>query len=851
MWDRFLNTLRSSWSGPLHSNSPELARLFAAPSASAGVAVNEHTALNCSAVWSAVSIIAGDVASLPLILYKREGEGKKRFTGHPLYRILHDEPNPEMSAIVFRETLQAHLLTWGNAYAEIERSQDGRVKYLWPLTPDRVAPFRDERTLRLKYRVASTTGPDIIFSSDDILHVPGLGYDGMAGYSVIAKARESIGLGMATERFGGTFFGNGSTFGGALVHPKGLSDKARKNLTDSLEARHQGVDRAHRFLVLEEGMTYERFGIPPNDAQFLETRKFQITEIARWFQIPPHKLGDLERATFSNIEHQSLDYYKSCLRKWLVRWEQEINRKLISPSERNIQFAEHNLEGLLRGDQKSRFDAYAVGRQWGWLTANNILRLENMDPLGPEGDMTLVPHNMMPASRVNEIVDAQVSPDTPAPDGGAVDRSAEVAALEQRLTAAEQSLADAETAADQARGKLIAAEAMGTATADELAVRRDAEAQLRAHADQLALLVSDIRTERDTAVEAREALTDVLETERAARADAEAGTAAALSAAEQAKLAQVDAEAAAHAARDAAESARAEQVAAEQRAAEAQAGADAALTNKDAAETARLDAERQVEEARARAEQAEAERIRLEQVSQDAAAQVEATRAELERLTAQLAEATAERQAEADARAEAERQATEATEQARNAAEFVAGLEQELFEARNGHASVETRSAEVEQARAALEAQLQAQKAAEQARLVNVIAAHRGIFVDAMSRLIRRETDRARKAHGSPDKLRHWAETFYPLHADICQSTLLPAMRAHLAWMQSDADPGEATKALVQQYIAESKRQLSIVADSDDYATALEQTLQCWDAERADQIADLILKAEIDHVRSL
>jgi HK97 family phage portal protein len=442
--------------------------------------VTEQTALNYAPFWAAVSLIAGDVASLPLILYKRRPDGgKERLVANPLYRMLHDAPNPEMTSMSFRETMQAHVLTWGNAYAEIERDGQGRPFALWPLVPSTVSVLRDAGTIR--YRVTNPDGRQIVFERDDIFHLPGLSHDGVCGYSVVGKARDSLGLGMAAERFGGTFFGGGSSFGGVLTHPLSLSPQAKQNIRESIEAYHQGVDKAHRFLVMSEGMTYERLGIPPNDAQFLETRKFQVGDIARWFNVPPHKIGDLERATFSNIEHLDIEYYKSCLRKWLVRWEQEILRKLIFPSERRVQFAEHLVDGLLRGDIQSRYAAYAVGRQWGWLSADDIRAWENLNPLPDgQGQMYLAPQNMVPANRFDELIDAQVAPKTtaaaPSAPNGADDDTEEDPA-ERMVTLLTAELHTAQAQAQEAREALGVAETRVAQTATENQARSEAMAQ--------------------------------------------------------------------------------------------------------------------------------------------------------------------------------------------------------------------------------------------------------------------------------------------------------------------------------------------------------------------------------------
>jgi len=432
--------------------------------------------MNMSAVWAAVSLISGDVASLPLVLYKTDGKKKERYTAHPLYRILHDAPNPEMSSITWRRTVQAHALTWGGGISEIERSKGGGVAHLWPITPDRV--MAERQAGRLQYRISNPNGPDTTLAAEDALHIPGLGFDGISGYSVIGKARESIGLGMAAERFGATFYGNGSTFGGVFQHPLKMSDTARKNFKDALDHQHKGVDRAHKWLVVEEGMTYTRLGIPPNDAQFLETRQFQIAEIARWFNVPPHKIGDLSNATFSNIEHQSLDYYRTTLIHWLETWEQEINRKLISPLERNQQFVEHVTEGILRGDSAGRAALQTAEFQIGGLTPNETRALSNRDPI-TGGDTVFVPLNMIPLDRVDEWIDAQIKektapPPPSAPPAAGGDREA-LTVLEKAVEELAQSKRQAEQRAEDLSAALAA---MTESREAEIAARLELSKQL-------------------------------------------------------------------------------------------------------------------------------------------------------------------------------------------------------------------------------------------------------------------------------------------------------------------------------------------------------------------------------------
>lgn len=365
-------------------------------SSRAGVAVNEETAMRISAVYACVRVIAETVASLPLPLYKRLPRGKEKVIYHPLYTVLHDLPNSDMTSFSFRETMMTHLLLWGNAYAQIIK-RGNQITELWPLHPAYVRVERESVTNKLVYRYTGGT-QEIVYSSEQILHISGLSFDGIKGLSPISMARETIGLAQATEEFGSRFFSNGARPGGILQHPGIVKDPER--LRKSWEEVYKGVQNSHKVAVLEEGMTYKEIGIPPNDAQFLETRKFQLNEICRIFRVPPHLIGDLERATFSNIEYQSIDFVVHTIRPWLVRWEQAIQKALIPEEERAIYFAKFTVDGLLRGYFKTRMDGYAVGRQNGWYSANDIREFEDLNPIPEEmgGDLYLVNGNMMTAT---------------------------------------------------------------------------------------------------------------------------------------------------------------------------------------------------------------------------------------------------------------------------------------------------------------------------------------------------------------------------------------------------------------------------------------------------------------------
>jgi HK97 family phage portal protein len=370
--------------------------------ASAGVSVTEFTALECATVYACIRVLAESVAALPLHLYRRLDRGKERATDHPLYPLLHDLPNPELTSLELRELLMGHVLGWGNAYAEIEYNGAGRIIGLWPLRPDRTSLTRIDRRLRYKTRLES--GQEFILPAGRVMHIRGLGFDGLVGYSPITMHREAIGLALATEEFGARFFGNGARPGSVLEHPGKLSDQALGHMKTSWEERHQGLEHSHRVAILEEGMKLHEVGIPPEDAQFLQTRQFQTVEICRIYRIPPHMVGDLSRATFSNIEEQAIEFVSHSLRPWLVRWEQAIYRDLLTPAERQTYFAEHLMDALLRGNTLSRYQAYAVGRANGWLSADDIREAENMNPIpGDYGQIYLVPLNMIPADQVGDV----------------------------------------------------------------------------------------------------------------------------------------------------------------------------------------------------------------------------------------------------------------------------------------------------------------------------------------------------------------------------------------------------------------------------------------------------------------
>jgi len=358
-------------------------------STSSGKTVNGRTAMQTTAVYSCVRILSETIASLPLHTYRYTVKGKEKAGDHQLYNLLHAEPNPEMTSFVFRETLMSHLLLWGNAYAQIIRDGRGQILALYPLLPDRMSVDRT-KSGELYYTYNSDNNGLLTLRSDDVLHIPGLGFDGLIGYSPIAMAKNAIGMAIATEEYGAKFFANGANPGGVLEHPGIVKDP--KRVRESWNAVYQGSDNAHRIAVLEEGMKFNAIGIPPEQAQFLETRKFQLNEIARIFRIPPHMIGDLEKSSFSNIEQQSLEYVIYTLDPWVIRWEQALQKALFSATEKKEYFIRFSVDGLLRGDYASRMSGYAVGRQNGWLSSNDIRELENLNSIPEEqgGDLYLI-----------------------------------------------------------------------------------------------------------------------------------------------------------------------------------------------------------------------------------------------------------------------------------------------------------------------------------------------------------------------------------------------------------------------------------------------------------------------------
>ncbi|HML46310.1 MAG TPA: phage portal protein [Clostridia bacterium] len=355
-----------------------------------GVTIGEDSAMRFATVQACIRVLSEDIASLPLHVYKRlPNGGKERARDHPLYRLVHDQPNPDMTTSAMRKAMMVNALLYGNAYAFIEFDRAGRVRALWPLVSSGVERFRTANG-ETQYRIDGKT-----YRQSEIFHVMGLTFDGLVGLSPIAYARETIGLGLAAEQFGKQFFKNGTHLGGTVSLPEGktLSDPSFERLKGQFNEMYKGLQRAFGVVILEQGAKYTPFGIPPEDAQFLETRKYQRSDIAAIFRVPPHLVGDLERATFSNIEHQDISYLQRSLFPWLVGWEQEFARKILSEREQSRFLIEHDTDGFLRGDKLSRMSAYATAIQNHVMVPNEARERENLNPL-PGGDEFYSPANM-------------------------------------------------------------------------------------------------------------------------------------------------------------------------------------------------------------------------------------------------------------------------------------------------------------------------------------------------------------------------------------------------------------------------------------------------------------------------
>jgi len=374
-----------------------------------GERISPEGALSISAYYACLRVLGEDESKLPFKIHETQERGKLDRRNHPAWSILNYQPNPEMTALAFRETLTMQAAGWGNGYAEIVRTGRGDVAEMHPIHPSRVEVKRIDGKLAYLVRVDDIGSMKTVsFDPEDIFHIHGPGGDGITGYSLARLAAESLGISMASEKFAGSFFGNGMNVGGTLTYPGKLSPEAKQRLRESWDKMHGGAESGNKIAVLEEGLAYAKVGIPPDEAQFLESRQFSVEDICRWCRVAPHKVQHLLRSTFSNIEQQSLEHVGDTMMPWLLRWEQEVDRKLLRGPDL---YSKHVVAGLLRSDQTARANYFRTRFYLGSLSPNDIRRLEDEDPIDDEGaDEYYVQSNLIPLSRVNEEPPAPAQP---------------------------------------------------------------------------------------------------------------------------------------------------------------------------------------------------------------------------------------------------------------------------------------------------------------------------------------------------------------------------------------------------------------------------------------------------------
>lgn len=844
--------LRSHWLGPFSTKDPALSSIFSdGYRTGTGIPVTHWNAFTFSAVFDAVNQISGDVGKLPLnLLKRREDGGSDPFVASKLYRMLKHEPNPEMGSMELRRTITAHALTWGNGYCEIERDTLGRAVHLWPLTPDRVevSRARDRRgrlTGPVRYKV---DGGETVLNASDVIHIHGLGFDGISGYDIIQLCRQAIGLALAAEQFGASYFGNGTMFGGWLETEDDLDEDQKEEIRKALEKYHKAADHAWKILVTGSGHKFHQFASKPSDSQMDELRNKQVEEVARFFNMPLHKLKSLERATNNNIEQQDLEYYKGCLLTWITLWEEELNRKLIPALESRQQYIKHNANAFLRGDIKSRYEALGIARDKGIINANEWRELEDMNPQeGGQGQLYLVQSAQIPLGQLEAFTQSQIDKNTaPPPAPAAPSGSDDSAARAQHLAeveahhATQAALVAATEAKVQAERQAVIAKEEAV---EEIASARVAQQAAEHDATEARALVA---TAEAATVEVNAACLAAVR--RATDAAAEAATATA--AREAAERQAVEAQALADAA-------RAEQARVEAALTESLARADTATTDRAGALVEAASAQSLAEQALSTAEAAEQARLaavtaQAEAVAKETAALTAQAAAEADREAARSLVADAEQMAsdarQAQQQAEADRDT--AVQRAADAELARARAEQAADEARRQQQSdQQTREAAIVEAARSVEAV----KLLEADRVAALISAHRSLVVDIMRRMVERETDRARRAQATPEKLRTWMGTFYDGHEALMMAALVPAVTVHLAWTRSTEDPVTMTQGLVRAHLDDSRAQLQAVldGDADQLAVSLAALLRRWEVDRVSVIADTLFQREIEYAASL
>ncbi len=454
-----------------HPSSP-IPWLASGSDSFSGMAVSESNALTSTAVYAAVRILSESVAQLPLKLHRRRSDGGKDLAdGEREYYLLHDAPNPETASFTFRETGQSHLLTWGNFYAEIDMDGGGRTRGLWQRRPDRVEVTRRKADNEIVYKFRRDDGAEDVLDRSEVLHVPGLSFNGLVGFSPVRMAREAIGLGLALEAYGASLFGHG-TVPGMVYKALATTPEGKERARLELERVHKGPQRAGKVMVLGVEEDIQSVGMPNDDAEFLATRQFQIQEVARIFNMPPHMLKELSRASFSNIEEQDREFVKITLLPWLKRWEAELNRKVLTQRQREAGFFfEFSVDGFLRASFKDRMEGHRTAIMSGWTTPNQVRRLENLDP-DPNLDFYLVPGNMA-IMRPDGTIEAPMGAQAPADAPERSLRAAPLALPPESVSARTKRSLDARWRLQDAFRALIEDAARRTVTAEIKAVQRE------------------------------------------------------------------------------------------------------------------------------------------------------------------------------------------------------------------------------------------------------------------------------------------------------------------------------------------------------------------------------------------
>ena len=365
----------------------------------AGVAINDETILRASAIFNGLTILSNAIAMLPFDLMQKIGERRRRqATETPLYNILHNSPNPEMTAFTWRRVIQLHCVLKGNGYSEIERNNAGQVIGLWPLNPARTWPERDKTTGKVIYKVVLPDGKQVILPADRVFHIMGLSNNGLYGLDLVGLMRETAGLGLAEEEYSARFFSNNAMPSGVIEAPVGVAFKTpdgSERLRKDWEKAYGGLSNSQRIAILEQGFSFKQIGIDPEKSQLLEARKFTVTEIARWLNLPPHMIKDLTRSTNNNIEFQGIEFVTHSIEPYAVNWEQTVWWKLLTKlQQRENYYAKLQMNALLRADSKTRAEYYGKMFGVGAFSSNDIRALEDQDAV-EGGDTYYVPANMM------------------------------------------------------------------------------------------------------------------------------------------------------------------------------------------------------------------------------------------------------------------------------------------------------------------------------------------------------------------------------------------------------------------------------------------------------------------------